>query len=103
MEVLVGDIGDMHVKDAVLSSLPPDSRSDNDPVTVHASRIFCHTPAHSWIIVVATIAEFPSIIDFYQERCLAIDIQETLPEKTNPSRYACRVSDPIEGTLSVEI
>jgi len=102
MEVLVADIGDMHVKDAVLSSLPPESRSDNVTANVHASRIFCHRPAHSWIIVVATVAEFPSIIDFYHERCLAIEIQETLPEKSNPLRYACRVSDPVEGILAVE-
>lgn len=67
--------------------------------TVQCARIICRDKACSWVIVVGQEAEHPSLREFYETRCLPLQIDEVM----QGAKYTCVVRDRVEGDLTVSI
>jgi len=63
-------------------------------------RIICRAKAHAWVVVVGTAADFASLHQFYEERCLAITCTAN---ESEDGRFICRINDPLEGALTVSV
>lgn len=75
-----------------------EARVDERLVEVQCSRLICRDEVCSWIVVVGLDSDFASVDDFYQQRCLAVEIDE----QSLGGRYTCRLTCRIEGELHVD-
>lgn len=68
-----------------------------------SQRRICREYRHSWVVVVGTTRDYPTLQTFVDARCLKMDIQETLGGSARVgarAQYVFKVVDTVEGQLA---
>lgn len=60
----------------------------------------CDARRHSWVIIVGTTAEYPTMDAFIHQRLMNVDVFEMPDSSSSDGIYFIEVNDPVEGKVT---
>lgn len=74
--------------------------------TIVSQRRVCREYRHSWVVVVGSTDNYPTLQSFVEQRCLSMSIQETNGGSSSTGsglEYTVEVTDVVEGTIKTSV